>query len=336
MQNYSRAVSAPYGRWTGGIPQAISVVARPGSCRRLRFVEGGATVRAYTALTSESPKRVSSGAALSAVPDLAAEERNEQVAQVCALLRVLDTRLVSLTGITAEVKSTIISGVAAVLGRELSSGVVTVDLARTRQRSGIAQAVAEALRIREVAPMLLNEVVTWIRGKQLLLILENVEQQLDCDQSIERLLDACPQLRVLLASPLERRLVSEQRVVLHSSEPLTEARFEAAPAPSTWRVLQQGESGRPIVRRVSGWCLQPGVATDYARLSPLTRREQQVAQLLALGLSNKEIADELVVTYRTAETHACRVLRKLGFSCRGHVVQWAIERGLVVVASRQA
>ena len=57
--------------------------------------------------------------------------------------------------------------------------------------------------------------------------------------------------------------------------------------------------------------------------APLTRRELQVARLVAAGRSNKEIAAELVISRRTAEGHVERILTKLGFTSRAQVAAWA-------------
>ena len=202
----------------------------------------------------------------------------------------------------------------------------------------IAPAIHGSIGLRQLSDMSVGSSLTAQLGpRQLLLVLENLERLQDGGLLVSRLLEECPRLRMLLTSPLGLELDGEQTVEVGLVEQqAADEPAESGPPPATWRVLQHADGGRPIVRRVSGWCLQPGVPPDPSRLAPLTNREQQVAQLLALGFSNKEIADELVITYRTAETHACRILRKLGFSCRGHVVQWAIERGLVVVASRQS
>jgi len=56
--------------------------------------------------------------------------------------------------------------------------------------------------------------------------------------------------------------------------------------------------------------------------TPLTRREQQVAELVAEGLSNKEIAAGLVISQRTAEGHVENILVKLGLANRAQVVAW--------------
>ncbi|WP_459984072.1 ATP-binding protein [Nocardioides sp. AN3] len=62
----------------------------------------------------------------------------------------------------------------------------------------------------------------------------------------------------------------------------------------------------------------------------LTSREREVADLVAEGLSNKEIATRLVISQRTAETHVQNVLIKLGFTSRTQVAAWiAADKGSV-------
>ena len=60
----------------------------------------------------------------------------------------------------------------------------------------------------------------------------------------------------------------------------------------------------------------------------LTRREREVAAVVAQGLTNQEIADELVISIKTVEAHVTRILSKLGFSSRAQVAAWAVEKGL--------
>ena len=60
--------------------------------------------------------------------------------------------------------------------------------------------------------------------------------------------------------------------------------------------------------------------------SPLTARETDVAELVAQGLSNKEIAESLVISHRTAQGHVENILRKLGFSSRTQVAAWMVGR----------
>jgi non-specific serine/threonine protein kinase len=64
--------------------------------------------------------------------------------------------------------------------------------------------------------------------------------------------------------------------------------------------------------------------------SPLTRRELEVADLVAEGLSNPEIATRLVISVRTAQGHVENILRKLGFNSRSRIAAWVTERRLAM------
>jgi predicted ATPase/DNA-binding CsgD family transcriptional regulator len=59
----------------------------------------------------------------------------------------------------------------------------------------------------------------------------------------------------------------------------------------------------------------------------LTRREREVAVLIGQGMTNGEIAAELVLSKRTVETHVKHILSKLGLSSRGQIMRWAIDQG---------
>ncbi len=62
--------------------------------------------------------------------------------------------------------------------------------------------------------------------------------------------------------------------------------------------------------------------------SPLTRRELEIADLVAEGLSNPEIAARLFISVRTAQGHVENILRKLGFNSRTRIASWVTERRL--------
>ncbi|MFE9327491.1 protein kinase [Nocardia sp. NPDC052278] len=64
----------------------------------------------------------------------------------------------------------------------------------------------------------------------------------------------------------------------------------------------------------------------YARPAQLTKREQQVAELIARGLTNKQIAANLVISQRTAEGHVEHILTKLGFTSRAQIAAWIVDR----------
>jgi len=61
------------------------------------------------------------------------------------------------------------------------------------------------------------------------------------------------------------------------------------------------------------------------RASPhdqLTRREREVAALVAEGITNRQIAEALFISERTAQTHVQHILNKLGFSSRSQIAAW--------------
>jgi predicted ATPase/DNA-binding CsgD family transcriptional regulator len=58
----------------------------------------------------------------------------------------------------------------------------------------------------------------------------------------------------------------------------------------------------------------------------LTARELEIAELIAAGLSNREIANQLTISVRTAETHVQHILTKLGFRSRAQIGSWVAEQ----------
>jgi len=72
----------------------------------------------------------------------------------------------------------------------------------------------------------------------------------------------------------------------------------------------------------------PGPDDAEADASPgrLTRREQDVAVLVARGLSNSQIAATLVISARTVEKHVQHIMDKLGVSTRAQIAAWSAAR----------
>lgn len=82
---------------------------------------------------------------------------------------------------------------------------------------------------------------------------------------------------------------------------------------------------RTVIERVSR---QPLQGPDSAKLAELTPREREVLELIARGLSNHEIAAELVIEESTVKTHIKRILMKLQLRDRIQAVIFAYESGL--------
>ena len=66
-----------------------------------------------------------------------------------------------------------------------------------------------------------------------------------------------------------------------------------------------------------------------AEADPLSDREREVLRLLALGHTNQEIAKQLYISVRTAETHRAHIMQKLRISTRAELVHYALDEGLM-------
>jgi two-component system response regulator NreC len=66
-----------------------------------------------------------------------------------------------------------------------------------------------------------------------------------------------------------------------------------------------------------------------AEEDPLSDREREVLRLLALGHTNQEIAKQLFISVRTAETHRAHIMQKLRLSSRAELVRYALDQGLL-------
>jgi DNA-binding NarL/FixJ family response regulator len=66
-----------------------------------------------------------------------------------------------------------------------------------------------------------------------------------------------------------------------------------------------------------------------AASDPLSDREREVLRLLALGHTNQEIAAQLYISVRTAETHRAHIMQKLGLASRAELVRYALDHGVV-------
>jgi non-specific serine/threonine protein kinase len=69
--------------------------------------------------------------------------------------------------------------------------------------------------------------------------------------------------------------------------------------------------------------------TASAESRKLTPREREVAALVALGLRNYDIAQQLGISRKTAEVHVANVLDKLGMTSRVQLASWALREGLL-------
>jgi len=113
-----------------------------------------------------------------------------------------------------------------------------------------------------------------------------------------------------------------------------EATYELAAARSARAGVDDRDEALARLRRAGAMADELGVAVAAAKIgelvrslkapasSRLTRREWEIAELVAKGLSNREIAERLVLSERTAQNHVQHILTKLGLPNRGQVAVW--------------
>jgi len=137
-----------------------------------------------------------------------------------------------------------------------------------------------------------------------------------------------PELPILMLSTFDNPTYIARAVALGASgyllkgctpEHLIGAIRTAAAGESAWT--------RDELRRVTGALATPRLAADVE--VPLTQRESEVLRQLAYGLTNKEIAQALHISYETVKEHVQHILRKIGVSDRTQAAVWAVRKELV-------
>ena len=137
-----------------------------------------------------------------------------------------------------------------------------------------------------------------------------------------RLLGAAEALREAIGSPLPpaRRADYERDLAA------VRAVLDEAAAAAAWA---EGRALTPEQALEHEDSAHGGSGKGGGPVGPLTRREAEVTRLIARGLTNRQIAVELVITEGTVGTHVEHILRKLDFQSRTQVAAWALRSGLV-------
>lgn len=137
-----------------------------------------------------------------------------------------------------------------------------------------------------------------------------------------------PDLPVLILSTFDNPTYVARAVALGASgyvlkgstrDQLLTAIRSAAAGESAWT--------REELRRVTGALATPRLTADVE--VPLTQRESEVLRQLAYGLTNKEIAQTLHISYETVKEHVQHILRKIGVTDRTQAAVWAVRKELV-------
>jgi LuxR family maltose regulon positive regulatory protein len=123
------------------------------------------------------------------------------------------------------------------------------------------------------------------------------------------------------AGPAMAQLLRALGAQLGAGQPDEQAASSAVPAPSSDYLRRLLEAfGAPE---------SPGLAPSTALVEPLSERELQVLRLIAAGLSNREIAEELVIAVSTVKSHVNHIYGKLGVKSRIQAIVRARALGLL-------
>ena len=169
-----------------------------------------------------------------------------------------------------------------------------------------------------------------------LIILDITMPQLNGLDAIPRILKASPSSHVLVLSMhdeeelIQRTLRSGANGYVLKSD-AEQRLLTAAEAVMSGRRFVSPSVTRVVLNRPQGDRAHTGVphSSRKPEFSCLTGREQEVIQLLAEGKSNKQVADLLSISVRTAENHRARLMKKLGVGSLSGLVRYAVRNNII-------
>jgi NarL family two-component system response regulator LiaR len=152
-------------------------------------------------------------------------------------------------------------------------------------------------------------------------------------EATPRIMEVCPTARVLILtsfgeedSVIPALKAGAQGYLLKDIAPdeLVQAVREAYRG----RVQLHPEVAKKLVTAITSREEQPVARTKAVSVEDLTERELQVLRLIATGKSNREIAEEMVISEKTVKTHVSNVLGKLHLEDRTQAAIFALKHGL--------
>ncbi len=160
-------------------------------------------------------------------------------------------------------------------------------------------------------------------------LLDLVMPQMDGIQATPRIIEASPGTRVVILTSFGE----EDKVIPAVRAGAQGYLLKDIPPDELVQAVRQVHQGRvqlhPEVARklMSAVAVQPHPPASGDPEGGLTEREQEVLHLIADGLSNREIAEKLVISEKTVKTHVSNILGKLGLADRTQAAIYALRRG---------
>ena len=146
-------------------------------------------------------------------------------------------------------------------------------------------------------------------------------------EAVPKLLHESPETKVLVLSMQDDPNYVREAFAAGASGYVLKEAADAEVVDAIRQVAAGGSYVHPVLgaRMVAA----DAQAKAAAAADPLSDREREVLTLLALGHTNQEIAKQLYISVRTAETHRAHIMRKLGLETRAALVRYAIAHGLL-------
>lgn len=174
------------------------------------------------------------------------------------------------------------------------------------------------------------ELVAALRPDVILLDLEM--PRLDGAEAIRQMRTADPNVRVIVFTAYD----TDERILAAVQAGAQGYLLKGAPRQELFRAVRVVHGGGSLLEPVIASKLLRQVSREAeAEVESLTSREQEVLQLMAQGLQNKEIAAQLVISERTVKFHVSAILGKLGVGNRTEAVTTAVQQGLIKLPGNQ-
>jgi DNA-binding NarL/FixJ family response regulator len=156
---------------------------------------------------------------------------------------------------------------------------------------------------------------------------------IDGTQAIESIKREFPQMHIIVFTAY----FSDEQIIGAMRAGASGYLLKGAPRGELFQAIHTAYTGgMPLEPQIASRLMKRVREEAQSDLWKLTEREQEVLQLLAQGMANKQIAHELSISLRTAKFHVSSLLSKLNASNRTEVVTEAVARGLITLPSHHS